>query len=61
MIDATEYPPPGPMTISGRRYWALLFLMYIPYVGVIVAVIVAIAQRSSAIRSPHPIVSENAR
>lgn len=55
------YAPYGYPPISGRRYWALLFLVYIPYVGAIVAAIVGIVQRSSAMRSPHPIVRENAR
>lgn len=58
---APGYAPYGYAPISGRRYWALLFLTYIPYVGAIVAAIVAIVQRSSAMRSPHPIVRENAR
>ena len=46
---------------SGRKFWALLFLFYAPYVGVLVAPIIAIVQRSSAQQSPHPIVRENAR
>jgi len=58
---APGYAPYGYAPISGRRYWALLFLVYIPYVGAIVAAIVGIVQRSSAMRSPHPIVRENAR
>ncbi|MFJ4254741.1 DUF4870 domain-containing protein [Microbacterium sp. NPDC090003] len=58
---APGYAPYGYPPISGRRYWALLFLVYIPYVGALVAAIVAIVQRSSAMRSPHPIVRENAR
>ncbi|MGF6823391.1 putative Tic20 family protein [Microbacterium sp. ZKA21] len=52
------YPAPLP---SGRRYWALLFLFYIPWAGLLVAPIVAIAQLSSARRSPFPVVRENAR
>lgn len=57
-------PPQPPIeytSISGRRYWGLLFLMYIPYFGVIVAIIVAIVQRLSAMHVQHPIVRENAR
>jgi len=50
------YAPP-----SGRRFWGMQFLVYIPYVGAIVTVIVSLVQRSTARRSPFPIVRENAR
>lgn len=57
------YPPQGYAlpAPSGRLYWALLFMLYIPYVGLLVALIVALVQRSSARKSPHPIMRENAR
>lgn len=50
------YAPP-----SGRRFWGLQFLVYVPYIGAIVAVIVSLVQRSAARQSPFPIVRENAR
>lgn len=50
------YAPP-----SGRKFWGMQFLVYIPYVGAIVTVIVSLVQRSTARRSPFPIVRENAR
>ncbi len=58
--------PPAPgaygfLPPSGRRFWGLLFLMCIPYAGVIVALIVALVQRSGARRSPYEIIRENAR
>ncbi|WP_314651728.1 hypothetical protein [uncultured Microbacterium sp.] len=53
--------PYGVMPPSGRRFWGLLFLVCIPYAGVIVALIVALVQRSGARRSPFEIVRENAR
>lgn len=60
MPGAPGYPyamlPP-----SGRKYWGLLFLFYIPYVGVLVAIIVSLIQRSEAKNSPILIVRENAR
>lgn len=46
---------------SGRRFWGLLFLFYIPYVGWIVTLIVSLMQRAGARQSPFPIVRENAR
>ncbi|MFF7292986.1 DUF4870 domain-containing protein [Microbacterium sp. NPDC008134] len=58
---APAYSPYGYPPISGRRYWALLFLFYVPYLGVVAAPIVAVVQRASAMRSPHPIIRENAR
>lgn len=50
------YAPP-----SGRRFWGLQFLVYVPYVGAIVAVIVSLVQRYATRQSPFPIVRENAR
>lgn len=55
------YAPYGYAPISGRKFWALLFLFYIPYAGLLVAPIVAIVQRRTAQHSPHAIVRENAR
>jgi hypothetical protein len=55
------YVPYGYAPVSGRKFWALLFLFYIPYAGVLVAPIVAIVQRGVAQHSPHAIVRENAR
>ncbi|WP_314651727.1 DUF4870 domain-containing protein [uncultured Microbacterium sp.] len=46
---------------SGRRFWGRLFVVYIPGVGAIIAVIVALAQRSDAQGSPSEVVRENAR
>lgn len=53
--------PYGLLPPSGRRFWAIQFLQYVPYVGWIVVAIVALVQRASARRSPFPIVRENAR
>lgn len=58
------YPAPpvyGYLPPSGRKYWGLLFLFYVPYVGALVTIIVSLIQCSSAKRSPVPIVRENAR
>lgn len=57
------YGGPGPYALppSGRKFWALLFLFYIPYVGFIVTIIVSLVQRASAKSSPHAIERENAR
>lgn len=60
------YPVPGQpaygyMAPSGRKFWGLLFLFYIPYLGWLVTIIVGLVQRSSAKQSPMPIVRENAR
>ncbi|MFK4759638.1 DUF4870 domain-containing protein [Microbacterium sp. ZW T5_45] len=52
------YPVAPP---SGRRFWALQFMYYIPLAGVLVVLIVALVQRSSARLSPVPLVRENAR
>ncbi|MFT4158077.1 MAG: DUF4870 domain-containing protein [Microbacterium sp.] len=46
---------------SGRKFWALLFLCYIPYVGCFVTLIVSLVQWSKTRQSPFPIVRENAR
>lgn len=55
------YAPYGFTPPSGRKFWALLFLVYVPYVGALVSAIVALVQRNSAQTSPHGIVRENAR
>lgn len=55
------YAPYGFTPPSGRKFWALLFLVYVPYVGALVSAIVALVQRNSAQSSPHGIVRENAR
>ena len=55
------YAPQYAVSPSGAKFWALLFLFYIPYVGLLVAIIVALVQRSNAKASPHPLVRENAR
>ncbi|WP_040166654.1 DUF4870 domain-containing protein [Microbacterium gorillae] len=54
---AYGYPAPAP---SGAKYWSLLFLTYIPYVGVIVAVIVALVQRGAARATGIPLAIGNA-
>ncbi|WP_449278084.1 hypothetical protein [Leucobacter sp. GX24907] len=46
---------------SGRRFWAMGFLSYIPYVGMFVALIVILVMRSGAKGAPHPVIRENAR
>lgn len=55
------YPAYGYVVPSGRKFWGLQFLVFVPYVGALVTVIVSLVQRSSARRSPLPIVRENAR
>lgn len=59
--SAAAYPPPYVASPSGAKFWALLFLFYIPYVGLLVGIIVALVQRAKAKASPYPIVRENAR
>lgn len=59
--DAAAYPAPYIASPSGAKFWALLFLFYIPYVGVLVGIIVSLVQRASNKTSPHEIVRENAR
>lgn len=54
-------PNPYALQPSGRKYWGLLFLTYIPYVGGLVALIVALVQRGSAKNLPYPIMRDNAR
>lgn len=46
---------------NGRTFWAMQFLFFIPYVGFIVAAIVALVMRNRARQSPHEIERENAR
>ncbi len=46
--------------VTGTKYWALTFLMYIPYVGWLVALIVAFVQRSSAQKTGQPLAIGNA-
>lgn len=58
---APGYAPYGFAQPSGRKFWALQFMVYIPYVGALVVAIVALVQRGSAQGSPHAIVRENAR
>lgn len=58
---AAGYPYGYAPAPSGRKFWALQFLYYIPWVGVIVVLIVALVQRAQAKTSPHEIVRENAR
>ena len=58
---AAAYPQQYIGSPSGAKYWALLFLFYIPYVGLLVGIIVALVQRASAKASPYPTVRENAR
>lgn len=59
---ATQYAIPyGYVIPSGRKFWALSFLLFIPYVGWIVSLIVSLVQNSSARHDPNPVVRENAR
>ena len=53
--------PYGYVMPSGRRFWAMGFLTYIPYVGFIVFLIVALAMNASARRDANAVVRENAR
>ena len=59
--SAAAYPLPYVASPSGAKFWALLFLFYIPYVGLLVGIIVSLVQRASNKTSPHEIVRENAR
>ena len=58
---SATYQPQYIASPSGAKFWALLFLFYIPYVGVLVGIIVSLVQRASNKTSPHEIVRENAR
>jgi uncharacterized Tic20 family protein len=55
------YVPYGYTPPSGRTFWSLLFLWFIPWVGLVVVPIVMLVQRSRTKQSPLPIVRENAR
>ena len=57
---SATYQPQYIASPSGAKFWALLFLFYIPYVGVLVGIIVSLVQRASNKTSPHEIVRENA-
>lgn len=59
--SAPGYSQQGYPAPSGAKFWGLLFLFYIPWVGVIVTIIVALVQRSNARTSQFPLVRENAR
>lgn len=61
MRALATYQPQYIASPSGAKFWALLFLFYIPYVGVLVGIIVSLVQRASNKTSPHEIVRENAR
>lgn len=61
VVQPAPVPQYGWAQPSGRKFWGLLFLFYIPYVGLIVVIIVSLVQRSTAKQSPYPIVRENAR
>ncbi|GAB2560993.1 DUF4870 domain-containing protein [Leucobacter ruminantium] len=54
-------PYPGYRLPSGRKFWALGFLYFIPYLGWLVAPIVALTLNAGARRDPSPLVRENAR
>ena len=58
---SAAYPPQYIASPSGAKFWALLFLFYIPYVGLLVGIIVSLVQRASAKASPYPTTRENAR
>lgn len=55
------YPAYGYVLPSGRKFWALGFLFFIPYVGWLVSLIVVLALAGGARRDPNPVVRENAR
>lgn len=44
---------------SGRKYWALMFLVYAP-LGAVIALVVALVNRGSARRTGQPLEIENA-
>ncbi|MGJ0202695.1 hypothetical protein [Leucobacter sp. gxy201] len=59
-----QAPPPYPTWAprpSGRKFWALGFLAFIPWAGWIVAPIVLLVQQANVRRDPSPVVRENAR
>lgn len=56
-----QSPYPGYRLPSGRKFWALGFLYFIPYLGWLVAPVVALTLNAGARRDPSPLVRENAR